>query len=66
MGCETHRNPCLSVFMPCIPVLNLYVFSVPSVFNASVFLRVLRVFAVNLRLYGHAPPASTLKKSSTS
>jgi hypothetical protein len=62
-------KPGLAVLNPCIPALNLSLFSVPSVpsvFNFFAFLCALRVLVVNLCLYGHSPPASTLKKSTTS
>jgi hypothetical protein len=65
-NCPSALKPGLAVLNPCIPALNLYLFSVPSVFNFFVFLCALCVFAVNPRLYGHAPPARTLKKSTTS
>jgi hypothetical protein len=68
-NCPSALKPGLAVLNPCIPVLNLYLFpvpSVPSVFNFLVFLCALCVFVVNLCLYGQLPPASTLKKSTTS
>lgn len=57
MGLMPDRNTCLSalnagffVLNPVFPVLNSASFSAPSatsVFNASVFLRALRIFALN-------------------
>ncbi len=69
MGLKPDRNSRFSALNPCFSALNSVfssVLSVPSVFKAFAFLCALRVFAVNPRLYGHSPPASTLKKSITS
>ena len=49
-NCPSALKPGLAVLNPCIPVLNLYLFpvpSVPSVFNFLVFLCALCVFALN-------------------